>query len=156
MRAARRIARVAALAALASCAAPLRLPADFVELRDAGDGFRAMTSDDARVWVRELWDPTPGNVAFWAETLKNDFVEQRGYRFVGEGEAADADGGTGRWLEFTADVRGEAVGYLVALWVHTRWLQRGCWLQVVEFTAAQDVYAARVDAVRAALATVRW
>lgn len=147
---------LAGLAALASCTTPIRLPADFVELRDAGEGLRAVTSDDARVWVRELWDPTEGSVDFWAATLKNDLIEQRGYQFVGEGELADAAGEAGRWLEFATDVRGVRVGYLVALWVRTRWLQRGCWLQTVEYTAAQDVYAARVDAVRAALATVRW
>ena len=147
----RRAGAIACCAALAfaACAAPIRLPDAFVRLRDSGEGYRAVTSDDARIWVRDLWDPTEGNVAFWTATLKNDYVEQRGYELVDEGDVLDAAGETGRALEFTTNVRGARVGYLIALWV------RGRTLQVVEFAAPQAAFAERRAAVRAALGTVR-
>lgn len=144
------------LAALAAgCAAPLRLPGSFVELRDAGEGFRAVTSDDARVWVRRIYEPTSGDVSFWAETLKKDFVDERGYQLVAEGEAAKADGEQGRWIEVTANVGGQRVDYLVAVWVEPATFAGGDWLQVVEFAAEREVYARRVEAVKVALSTLR-
>jgi len=138
----------AALLLAAACSTPIKLPSSFVQLRDDGEGFRAVTSDDARVWVRRMYEPTLGDIAFWAETLKRDFVDERGYELVGEGEAANAAGETGRWIEVTANVQGDRVDYLVAVWVD------GNWLKVVEFAAAHDVYVERVEAVKAALATV--
>ncbi|MCK5945384.1 MAG: hypothetical protein KAI24_25565 [Planctomycetes bacterium] len=145
----------ALLALLAGCATPITLPDTFVQLRDAGEGFRAITSDDARVWVRHLYEPTEGDVAFWADTLERDFVEERGYELVAEGEVPRRDGKVGRWLEVTANVDGERVDYLVAVWVDPAWFGGGNWLRVVEFAARRDVYEQRVDAVKAALATVR-
>ena len=38
-----------------------------------------MTGDDARVWVRRFQDPNGADLAFWAEALEHDFVDQRGY-----------------------------------------------------------------------------
>ena len=145
----------ALVCALGACATPIDLPDSFVELQDNGQGFRAVTSDDARVWVRELYDSTEASVDFWTETLRRDFVDGRGYELRGEGEVLDRDGDSGRWLELTGNVGGERVDYLVALWVDRGWLGGGNRLKVVEFAARHEVFTARVDAVRAALATVR-
>lgn len=137
-------------AALAgACQAPLTLPDSFVELADAGSGYRAVTSDDARLWVRELHESTEADVEFWAENLRRDFVEQRGHELVAEGEIDNAAGQTGRWLELQATIAGEPTGYLIAVWVD------GTTVQVVEFGARREVFDARVDAVREALRTVR-
>jgi hypothetical protein len=155
-----RIGSLLLLALLTACHAPMQLPVNFVELREFGEGYQAVTSDDARLWVRDLDDPTRGTLDFWVDVLQQDFVEQRGYQLVASGEAKNVDGETGRWLEFTANVDGERVGYLVAVW----WNplsglfglgDRGVRLRIVEFAARGDVFTARVDAVRAALATVR-
>jgi hypothetical protein len=148
-------ASLSLLALTAGCAAPIRLPGSFVELRDAGEGFRAVTSDDARVWVRRIYEPTSGDVSFWAETLKKDFVDERGYQFVAEGDAVKEGGDGGRWLEVTANVGGRRVDYLIAVWVEPATFAGGDWLQVVEFAAEHEVYARRVDAVKVALATLR-
>jgi hypothetical protein len=138
-----------ALCFLAACAAPMQAPPLFVELRDAGGGFRAVTSDDARLWVRDFRDPTTASIEFWAEALRQDFVQQRGYQWVDSGEVKNQEGAVGRWLELATEVDGERFGYLIALWVD------GNRVRVVEFTARADVFALRLPAVRQALATVR-
>lgn len=133
----------------AACATPIDLPAGFVRLGDAGEGLRAASSDDARLWVRDLYDDTEGPLEFWAERLRLDLVERRGHQFVAKGAIGNRDGAEGRWFEFVANVDGERIGYLIALWV------AGRRLRVVEFAARAEVFTQRVDAVRAALATVR-
>lgn len=142
----------AALFCLSSCT--VTLPKDFVQLGSAGEGTRAVTSDDARLWVRDLWDATPGSVDFWIQTLENDYVE-RGYEVLGRGEVKSRDGEVGRSLELVANVSGQRVGYFVALWVGRHWLYSGSELRVVEFAAREAVYAARIDSIRAAMADLR-
>jgi hypothetical protein len=152
-----RLAHVSCLALLmvaVSCTAPMTLPVDFVVLRDGGDGHRGVTADDARLRLRDLHEVTEGTVDFWADTLANDCVQQRGYELVARGEVKDSNGSDGRLLEFTANVNGERVGVLVAVWVRER-LFGGQFLRVVEFAARHDVFAARLPAVKAALASVR-
>jgi hypothetical protein len=145
---------VVALAATA-CATPIQLPSAFVELGDSGEGYRAVTSDDARVWVREMYDATPGNLEFWAGSLERDFVDERGYELLDKGTIANAADREGRWFEFSSNVRGKRVDYLVALWVTRAVLWPGDWIQVVEFAADHDVYVERVASVKAALPTVK-
>ena len=154
MRALRSLPLVAFLLA-AACAAPMRPPADFVVLQDAGEGFRAITSDDARLRVRDLAEPTQGGLDFWADTLAQDLVA-RGYERKDQGEVQNAAGGIGRWLTFAANVQGEKVGYLVAVWQVEPFLPWGTpSLRVAEFAAAYPVFEARLAAVKAALATVK-
>lgn len=139
---------VLAFALMAACAAPIRLPGEFLVLGDS-DEFRAVTGDDARVWIREFEDPNAAALSFWTTALEHDFVQQRGYDLVGKGDVKNRSGETGAWFECGANVGGERIGYLVAIWV------RGRVVQVVEFAARADVFAARVESVRAALTTVR-
>ena len=145
----------AMLLGVSACATPIQLPSSFVELRDAGEGYRAISSDDARVWVRQIYDPTPGNLDFWAGNLERDFVQERGYELLDKGSCRNHSNEEGRWLSFATNVRGKRVDYLVAVWVHKAWLRKGDWIQVIEFAADHDTYEKRIEAVRAALATVR-
>jgi hypothetical protein len=139
-----------------ACASPMTLPKEFVELKDPGEGYRAVTSDDARLRVRDLAEPTAGGVEFWAETLRSDLVQQRGYEPVDAGEVRNQAGVAGRWYQFAANVAGERVGYFVAVWVVDPWWPLSPpFLRVVEFAGRDEVFRARLDAVRAALATVR-
>jgi hypothetical protein len=156
-RAPRRAVFWSLLVCTAACATPITLPPEFVELRDGGAGYRAVTADDARLRVHDLSEPTEGGIEFWSETLRNELVQQRGYDAVGDGEVRDRDGVPGRWQEFAANVGGERVGYLIAIWVRQPgfpWLG-GPYLQVVEYAAREPVFAARRAAVQAALATTR-
>jgi hypothetical protein len=132
----------------AATGAPIDLPTGFVHLRDSGTGFRALTSDDARLWVRAWKDPTEASVQFWADMLQQDLV-QRGYERKGGGEAKDQTGRTGLWHEFDANVRGERVHYLIAVWVD------GAVVQAIEFGASGDAYGKHLPAVQAAFATLR-
>ena len=132
----------------AACATPIQLPKDYLELRGR-DGFQAVTGDDARVWIREFETRERAPLTFWATALEHDFVEQRGYDLVERGEVKNRNGRAGNWFECTANVRGERIGYLVAVWVD------GDDVQVVEFAAKADVFAARVETMKAALRTVR-
>ncbi|MCA8952611.1 MAG: hypothetical protein KDE27_24070 [Planctomycetes bacterium] len=142
---------LAGLAFVAACAAPIEISRDFVTLadHDDDDDFRAITADDGRLWLRSFDDPNAAGIDFWAATLEREFVEQRGYELLDQGAAFDADRREGRWLEFAANVDGERVGYLLAIWVD------GGEVRVVEFAARDAVFAARVADVRAALRTVR-
>lgn len=141
---------------MAACAVPIEVPKSFVKLRDRGEGYRATTNDDARLWVREMWDATEAEVEFWAGALERDLVEQRGYQKVDGGSVKNSDGNEGRWLEFTANVGGERVDYMVAVWAAPKWwvLGGGTDITVVEFAAHHDVYAERIASVRAALNSV--
>jgi hypothetical protein len=127
---------------------PIDLPPGFVQLRDGGSGFRAMTSDDARLWVRRWRESTSASVDFWAEMVQQDLT-RRGYERKGGGEVKDAAGRAGQWLEFDANVGGERVRYLIAVWAE------GDVVQVVEYGAEGAVYDKHLPAVRTALATLR-
>jgi len=137
-----------ACAVLGACAVPMDLPKEFLRLQDSAD-FRAVTGDDARVWLRRFDDANAATLEFWTQALEHDFRLQRGYELVGKGEVKNRDGQGGRWFECSANVRGERVGYLVAIWVD------GTEITVVEFAARAEVFKARVEAVRTALGTVR-
>lgn len=134
--------------ALAGCAtARMDLPKDFLELEGRHD-FQAVTADDARVWIRQFSDRNEAPLAFWVGVLEHEFTTKRGYELVKKGEI-NAGLGSGTWFECAANVRGDRIGYLVAVWAS------GSDITVVEFVARADVFATRVEDVRAALTTVR-
>jgi len=134
--------------AAAGCAtARMDLPKDFLELEGRHD-FQAVTADDARVWIRRFSDRNEAPLAFWVGVLEHEFTTKRGYEVVKQGDV-NASLGTGKWFECAANVRGDRIGYLVAVWAS------GSDITVVEFAARAEIFAARVDDVRAALTTVR-
>lgn len=130
------------------CGITMRLPQDFLHL-ETDDGFQAVTGDDARIWAR-TFEANEASLAFWSQALEHDLVAQRGYELIEKGALEGRRGAEGVWFECAANVRGERVGYLIALWV------RGDEVRVVEFAARAEVFAARVAAVREALPSVRW
>lgn len=138
----------ALLALAASCSVTMDLPQDFLRLETTGD-LKAVSGDDARIWVREFETPDEAPLAFWVEALRHDLVQQRGYDLIAEGDVEDGDGRAGRWFECAANVRGERIGYLIAVWT------RADTVRVAEFAARAEVFAARRDAIRKAFATVR-
>ena len=142
---------------LPACSMQMALPKDFlqVERHFASSEFKAVTADDARVWVREFDDADRGGLEFWLVTLKTDCTDRRGYQFVGEGECKDGDGHAGKWLEFRGVVAGEKQGYLIAVFLRaTGWFGNGQSVRTVEFAAREDQFLARQRAVLDALPTV--
>jgi len=148
---------VLSLGLLAGCATTMELPPGFVQLRERAE-FRATTSDEAVLQVHEVHDPTKASDAkFWIDALRTDFVGQRGYVETGAGEVTDGEGNVGQCVEFSSGLRGEKVGYLVAVWMRRSGLlglgaKR---LRVVEFGGREAVYGARVAAVKQARTTLR-
>lgn len=132
-----------------ACRVPVQLPPEFVQLEDY-DEFTAVTGDDARFCLREFEAPQAAPLEFWAQAVEFDFTQQRGYQLVGKGALTNRDGRPGHWIECLANVSGERVGYLVAIWVN------GAAVQVAEFAAREEAFKMRVEAVRAALTTVSW
>ncbi|MCA8975003.1 MAG: hypothetical protein KDC98_09790 [Planctomycetes bacterium] len=145
-------ARAGVLSLLAAgCAAPIEMGKDFVTLvghEEAAD-YRAVTGDDARLWMRRFEDPNVADLEFWTQALEYDFVQQRGYDLVAKGDVKNAADELGSWFQCAANVGGDRTGYLVAVWV------RGREITVVEFAARAEVFAARLDDVRRSLWTVR-
>lgn len=139
---------------LGACSLSMQLPATFLVLEGDG-GYRAMTGDDGRVWVREFDDPDDGNLSFWTEALRDDLLRNRGYQLTREGPVRDGAGRAGHLLECTATLEGERHGYLVAVFALPGGWFTGSAVRVCEFTAREEVYARHVDAVRLAIPTLR-
>ena len=141
---------------LAACASlKMDLPAEFLTLKD-GPEHRAVTAQDARVWSREFAEDNHATLDFWAATLRNDLVEQRGYTIVAEGEATDGEGHAGRWFECRATVEGERRGYLVAVFSFDRGLfKKRHRVRTVQFTAREEDFVRLLPDVKAALGTLR-
>lgn len=141
---------------LAACGAlKLQLPAEFLPLEERPD-FKAVTADDARVWCREFSEPNGGDLAFWAETLRHDLVEQRGYTLVAEGDVADGDSHAGKWFECAATVDGERRGYLVAVFrIDRGLLKKRPYVRTLEFTAREEDFQRLLPAVKQAIPTLQ-
>jgi hypothetical protein len=130
----------------------LRGPDGFLRLETGGDELKATTPDGARLWVREFDDRDCGTLAFWAEAVENDLVENRGYVRDRGAEIEDADGHPGRLQRYSATAAGEPHGYLIAIFViegvNTNTIR------TAEFTAPRATFDAHAAAVEAALRTI--
>jgi hypothetical protein len=144
-------------ALLPACSMTMDLPSDFLRLERSGAEFKAITPDDGRLWVREFADPSAGTLEFWATTLRNDFVENRGYELVGDRPVRDGTGRAGQEFEFRTFAAGEGHGYLLTVFV----LPAAFWpwseqqVLVAEFGAREPVFVERLEAVRTALGTLQ-
>ena len=131
----------------------MQMPAPFLALRAPRGEFKAVTPDDARLWVREFVDEEHGSLAFWVEALRRDLTESRGYELVDESDVRDAAGRAGRRLRCAATIEGERHGYLVAVFVIDGLV--AATIRVVEFTARLAAFDAHYGAVVGALPTLR-
>ena len=130
-------------------------PPGFLVIERGLHDFKAVSADDARLWVRTFGDPHGGELAFWGDVLKKDFVDGRGYTPIAEGTATDGCGRKGIEYVFEVTAYGAVRRYLVALFVIEGW----CWYDnticVAEFTAEKKLFEEYAPAVRAALATLK-
>ena len=140
---------------LPACASTMNAPTGFVRHDEAAE-YRASSSDRGKLWLRDFSDPDGADLAFCADAMRHDLVEQRGYELIGGGEVKDAEASPGRWLEFQIGIGGEKHGYLLAVWVRPRgwpWRDR---VQTCEFLAPMPAFTACREAVMQALATLKW
>jgi len=140
----------------ASCSLQMTLPPGFLRLkaREAGD-LKAVTADDARIWVREFAVENDSNLDFWAQAVTADLKDARGYQLAPDGDGHDGAGNLGKRFVGEVTTGGETCGYFVAVF----FLPRG-WLgndkvRVVEFTAKKALFDRQLDAVRNAVATLQ-
>jgi hypothetical protein len=124
----------------------------FHVLEEGTDSLKAMTPDDARLWVREFGDSTKGNLSFWSQALRNDLVSNRGYTLIEERKVKDADGHDGAEMLFEVTAGGRAQRYIVALYVFEGLFSNT--IRVAEYVAPkelQDKYEAEVRKAFAAI-----
>ena len=148
----RRLAPPLLLALIAGCASPIRatLPDDFLELDGPPRELKAVTADDARLWVREFPDRDGGQLEFWSDSLRNDLIEQRGYEPLGEPEEI-TDGTGRRGIVQTYAVRhlGADQRYLIAVFVLGSGKDQR--VRTAEFVAPTALFDGYVDDIRTAL-----
>ena len=129
------------------------LPSDFMQLRTANHEFKATSPDGARVWAREFEDYDQGGVSFWAEALKNDLTEGRGYVLESSDSVRDGEGNEGRQMQLKTTFGGERWGYLVAVFVLPG--SSSNTIRVFEFTAREAVFETYLEQVSASVATLQ-
>jgi len=119
----------------------MRMPEVFLIVDRKRKELKAVTSNDARLWTRELDVAKNGSLEFWSDALVNHLVTNHSYKLVNDHVVRDRRGREGR--EFTFDVvsRGVPNRYLVTLFVVQRpfWSQSNA-LHVTEFVAPKDEF----------------
>jgi hypothetical protein len=112
-----------------------------------------VTAEDARLWVREHSDPDQGSLEFWARAIEHDLVQRRGYKLDETFAIADGSGRQGRAWRFQVRIDGEAMGYLMAMFVIEGWQANT--IRTCEFLAPEATFAAQLEAVRASIGTLK-
>lgn len=146
------IVLVAGLAVAGGCVpSALTTPADYVRLAKPPYPYyyKAVSAEGVSLAMRQEDNPEGGTVEFWAAALKNQLVGARGYTLRGESAAASADGVAGKRMDFTANLQGRDMAYLVAVWVE------GKAIIIVEAGGPKEKFAADRAKIEAALKTVR-
>jgi hypothetical protein len=148
----RKLAMLAVALLSAACAMQMDVPEGFLRLkaREVGD-VRAVTADDARIWVREFNVDQGASLEFWLQALRSDLEQSRGYRLEPKDqEVVDTEGHKGRRIEGSIAVGGEVRGYMIAVFSLSETK-----LRVAEFSARQELFAKHIDAVRKAVLTAQ-
>lgn len=145
------LAALALFPLLAGCM-HMQVPKDFLVIEEGSSEIKAVSPDDAKIWVHEFSDPDEGDLAFWSSVLKTDFVENRGYTLLEERAVKIAAGREGMEYRFEVTTQGTAQGYLVQVSVLEGWLSNT--IVAVEFVAPKQVFAKHLDEVRKAIATL--
>lgn len=139
---------------LGACARlSMELPHGFLQLETPRSEFKATTPDDARLWVRQFTDRDQGDLSFWAETLKLDLIDNRGYVLDEETELLDTEDREGVQMKFSVTTEGERYGYLVAVFVIDGGSENT--IRVAEFIAPRAVFAQYVEVVQNSILTIQ-
>lgn len=150
----------AGLLSLSSGCVSMELPEPFVVLSQGTSELKAVTPEDARIWVRVRSVATNTNLAFWSKLLENEFVRNRGYTLLeGPKDVTDGNGVPGKEYVFEVSANGIAQRYLVATFVLEHRFLGFLWLTkkvcTVEFVAPKDDFALLADAVRKGIGTLK-
>lgn len=139
--------------ALSGCVS-MNLPEEFLVLDQGMGEFRAVTADEAKVWVREFTpEARDGTLVFWRDALKKDFTDNRGYVVLEENDTKDGRGRKGFELLCESEADGRAHRYLIAVFVLESAL--GNDIRTVEYTAEKSHFDEHLADVRKAIAELR-
>jgi len=95
------LAFVATLLLTSGCATfRMPTPENFVQVNWSGWVFRALTPEEGKLIVRHFTVPEKQNLKFWTESLRNNFVAERGYPLKEEGDFKTDAGLVGHRLLF--------------------------------------------------------
>jgi hypothetical protein len=124
----------------------------FHVLEESTDSLKAITPEDARLWVREFSDSTRGNLSFWSQALRNDLVGNRGYTLIEERKVKDIEGRDGSEMLFEVTAGGRAQRYIVALYVFEGLFSNT--IRVAEYVAPKGLQEKYEAEVRKAFAAI--
>lgn len=137
--------------AAGGCGISMQLPKDFLRMSEQEvHDLRAVTADGAQLWVRDFAVQKGADVGFWTTALVDDLRRARGYEVEEPTGIRDGRGRVGRQIVAHDVLRGEPVGWFAAVF-----LLDDDELRIAEFAAREDVFAAHLEAVRGAIATLR-
>ena len=113
----RRILFTLALPALiCSCGWPIKTPNGFAVLENPRPfAYHAVSDDGCHIAVEHMKGAEGADLRYWANSLKRQLVEIRGYKLVEETGFTTESGSDGRLLVTRADYGGRAQTFLVAL-----------------------------------------
>lgn len=131
-------AAIAVLASLATGCVSIPLPDEFLTIVNEPSDFRAVTADEAKVWVRHFTASEGGTIDFWRDALKRDLVENRGYLLLEEAEGKDRKGHDARRMLFETQAGGRPHRYLLVVSAWKGWF--GTEIRVVELVADKTVF----------------
>ncbi len=144
---------LSALALLSSGCLSIDLPEDFLRIHRSPSQIKLMAADESKLWVRDFDDDDQGDLQFWSQALREDFVENRGYTLIEEGTVKDPGDREGREWLFETTTHGQPYRYLVTLFVFEGWFSNT--IRVSEFVARKAAFDRYLEDVRAAVLTVR-
>jgi len=128
-------------------------PDGFLTTDESGYQIKAVSSDSTLLWVRIFKDRYDGDLPFWTDALYNDLVEHRGYTLK-EKKAIRAGDLDGEEMLFETTAAGATQQYLVSLFVKDGLISGK--ICVVEFVGSDEAFEVHLEAVRAAVKTIRF
>jgi hypothetical protein len=150
-----RLCLLLALAAPLFCGCiSMEVPKDFLVLEKGTSSFKAVSPEEARIWVRKFKDPLEGDLTFWSGVLRQDFVTNRGYTLVEERDVKGPEDRDSHESIFETMVQGVPHRYLVSVFIVEGWLWFSNKIYVTEFVAEKTLFEKDLEEVRKAILTV--
>jgi hypothetical protein len=98
--------------------------------------YKAVSPDNAVIFIRSFEHKDRGSLAFWVEILKKEMTLRKGYKLEKTESVKTGGGHEGRRLTFTSKSGKTPYTYAVALFVTSSWIHS------IETAAKAEVYEA--------------
>ena len=140
---------------LAGCATfRLPTPENFARVELSNERFRALTPQEDKLLVRHFVVSERQTLKFWADSVRNNFVQERGYTLVNEGEFKTNAGLAGHRFLFEISINDVPYNYLLVLFAAEgsyRLFWKRQHIYVAEFLCEKKNYEKNTAAVEKAL-----